>query len=119
VVAAALRVVLVTGGAEADDVMGRAAGDVVGRAAGDVVGRAAAWAPLVVLLPRASAIWEDEDAPSSDDGAPPQALRAIAPASAMATREGIRIYRMLRENCDHSVAFRNHTRLTKCGPSRR
>jgi hypothetical protein len=81
--AAALWVVLVAGGAEA--------GDVVGRAAGDVVGRAAACVPLVVLLPRASATWEDEDEASSNDGAPPQALRPIAPARARATREGIRI----------------------------
>jgi hypothetical protein len=55
------------------------------------VGRAGAWAELVVLLPRASAIREDEDAASSGDGAAPQALRPIAPARAMATREGIRI----------------------------
>ena len=67
-------VVLVAGGAEG----------------GDVVGRAGGWAELVVLLPKASAVCEDEDAPSSGEGAP-HALRPIAPARATATSEGILI----------------------------
>ena len=82
-VAAALWVVvLVAGGAEG----------------GDVVGRAGGWGELVVLLPTASAICEDEDAASSGEGAP-HALRPIAPARATATSEGILIPGMLRAGC--------------------